>query len=81
MLENLISPFFKRKEFHDIRDVSDDELSASMSSVGILLNTFSIAGRRLGFEDTRGTCSLKLLGRTNQPRFLFLENVKGLLNR
>ncbi|WP_153298031.1 DNA (cytosine-5-)-methyltransferase, partial [Streptococcus pneumoniae] len=40
------------------------------------------AGRRLGFEDTRGTLFFEIAraAKQIQPRFLFLENVKGLLN-
>lgn len=55
----------------------------SMSSVGgFPCQAFSIAGRRLGFEDTRGTLFFEIAraAKQIQPHFLFLENVKGLLN-
>lgn len=74
-------------EFHDIRDVSDDEFKKLRGKVdvicgGFTCQAFSIAGRRLGFEDTRGTLFFEIARATKQiqPRFLFLENVKGLLN-
>ncbi|MTV88853.1 DNA (cytosine-5-)-methyltransferase, partial [Streptococcus pneumoniae] len=49
---------------------------------GFPCQAFSLAGRRLGFEDTRGTLFFEIVrcAKQIQPRFLFLENVKGLLN-
>lgn len=74
-------------EFHDIRDVSDAEFKKLRGKVDIICGgfpcqAFSIAGRRLGFEDTRGTLFFEIAraAKQIQPRFLFLENVKGLLN-
>ncbi|EOB30551.1 methyl transferase, partial [Streptococcus mitis 13/39] len=74
-------------EFHDIRDVSDDEFKKLRGKVDVICGgfpcqAFSIAGRRLGFEDTRGTLFFEIAraAKQIQPRFLFLENVKGLLN-
>ena len=74
-------------EFHDIRDVSDDEFKKLRGKVDIICGgfpcqAFSIAGRRLGFEDIRGTLFFEIAraAKQIQPRFLFLENVKGLLN-
>lgn len=74
-------------EFHDIRDVSDDEFKKTQRESrchlwGFPCQAFSIAGRRLGFEDTRGTLFFEIAraAKQIQPRFLFLENVKGLLN-
>lgn len=75
-------------EFHDIRNVSDDEFKKLRGKVDIICGgfpcqAFSIAGRRLGFEDTRGTLFFEIARAAKQqiqPRFLFLENVKGLLN-
>ena len=74
-------------ELHDIRDVSDDEFKKLRGKVDVICGgfpcqAFSIAGRRLGFEDTRGTLFFEIAraAKQIQPRFLFLENVKGLLN-
>ena len=41
-----------------------------------------MAGRRLGFEDTRGTLFFEIarIVKYKQPRLLLLENVKGLLS-
>ncbi|WP_049067884.1 DNA cytosine methyltransferase, partial [Enterococcus faecium] len=43
---------------------------------------FSIAGKRQGFSDTRGTLFFEIarFAAILQPKFLFLENVRGLLN-
>ncbi len=49
---------------------------------GFPCQAFSIAGRRGGFEDTRGTLFFDVaeIIRRKRPKALFLENVKGLLN-
>lgn len=49
---------------------------------GFPCQAFSIAGRRAGFEDTRGTLffDTATIIQRRQPRAFFLENVKGLLN-
>jgi DNA (cytosine-5)-methyltransferase 1 len=43
---------------------------------------FSIAGSRIGFEDTRGTLFFEIARIADhiKPKIIFLENVKGLLN-
>jgi DNA (cytosine-5)-methyltransferase 1 len=49
---------------------------------GFPCQAFSIAGRRGGFEDTRGTLFFDVaeIIKTRQPKAIFLENVKGLKN-
>lgn len=49
---------------------------------GFPCQAFSIAGKRGGFEDTRGTLFFDVaeIIKTKQPKAIFLENVKGLLN-
>lgn len=44
--------------------------------------SFSVAGNRGGFADTRGTLTFEALriARHKQPKVLFMENVKGLVN-
>lgn len=73
-------------EMHDITTVSD-EFIRGIGSVDIICGgfpcqAFSIAGRRKGFEDTRGTLFFEIARFASilKPRYLFLENVKGLLN-
>lgn len=73
-------------EMHDITTVTD-EFIRSIGSVDIICGgfpcqAFSIAGKRRGFEDTRGTLFFEIARFANilRPRYLFLENVKGLLS-
>ncbi|MFD3103610.1 DNA cytosine methyltransferase, partial [Streptococcus agalactiae] len=73
-------------ELHDIRQVTDQDFRHLRGQVDIICGgfpcqAFSLAGRRLGFEDTRGTLFFEIAraAKQIQPRFLFLENVKGLL--
>ena len=73
-------------ELHDITTVSDDFIR-SIGNVdaicgGFPCQAFSIAGKRQGFEDTRGTLFFEIarFASVLKPRILFLENVKGLLH-
>lgn len=47
---------------------------------GFPCQAFSIAGKRLGFEDTRGTLFFDIarIAKVKKPMFMVLENVKGL---
>lgn len=49
---------------------------------GFPCQAFSIAGKRGGFRDTRGTLFFDVaqIIKTKKPKAFFLENVKGLLN-
>lgn len=49
---------------------------------GFPRQAFLIAGKRKGFEDTRGTLFFEIARFASilRTRYLFLENVKGLLN-
>jgi len=49
---------------------------------GFPCQAFSIGGKRMGFEDTRGTLFFDIarIIREREPRHIILENVKGLLN-
>ena len=73
-------------ELHDITTVSD-EFIRGIGRVDIICGgfpcqAFSIAGNRRGFEDTRGTLFFEIARFASilRPQYLFLENVKGLLN-
>lgn len=73
-------------ELHDITTVSD-ELIRGIGRVDIICGgfpcqAFSIAGARRGFEDIRGTLFFEIARFASilRPQYLFLENVRGLLN-
>ncbi|MFY0127888.1 DNA (cytosine-5-)-methyltransferase [Bacillus cytotoxicus] len=72
---------------HDITTVTDDDLRLLRGTVDVICGgfpcqAFSIAGKRLGFAETRGTLFFEIarFAKEIQPQYLFLENVKGLLN-
>lgn len=73
-------------ELHDITRVTDESIrrfgSVDVICGGFPCQAFSIAGARRGFEDTRGTLFFEIARFASilKPRYLFLENVKGLLN-
>lgn len=54
----------------------------TLSAEDFRAKLFSIAGARRGFEDTRGTLFFEIARFASilKPKYLFLENVKGLLN-
>ncbi len=49
---------------------------------GFPCQSFSIAGRRKGFDDTRGTMFFEIarIARYKRPQYMLLENVPGLLS-
>lgn len=61
----------------DAKDVPDHDLLVG----GFPCHAFSVAGKRLGFDDTRGTLFFEVarLAREKQPKAILLENVKGLV--
>ena len=73
-------------ELHDITTVSDESIrgfgSVDVICGGFPCQAFSIAGARRGFEDTRGTLFFEICRFASilRPKYLFLENVRGLLN-
>ncbi|HAM1643753.1 TPA: DNA (cytosine-5-)-methyltransferase [Listeria monocytogenes] len=71
----------------DITKVTDDEWRELRGTIDVICGgfpcqSFSIAGKRRGFEDIRGTLFFDIARAAKQikPRILFLENVKGLLS-
>lgn len=62
----------------DTKDIPDHGLLVG----GFPCQAFSIAGKRGGFDDTRGTLFFEIarILKSKQPMFLLLENVKGLIS-
>ena len=70
-------------EYDDAKDLHPQSLPYfDVLCAGFPCQAFSIAGKRLGFEDTRGTIFFEIarIAKEKRPSYLFLENVKGLLS-
>lgn len=81
--ELLKNKFPKIKNYGDSTKIDPNELlDFDMLCGGFPCQAFSIAGKRKGFQDTRGTLFFEIerILRVKRPRLVFLENVKGLLN-
>jgi len=74
-------------EFHDITKVTNEQWRELRGKVDIVTGgfpcqAFSTAGKRGGFNDTRGTLFFEIARATKeiQPPILLLENVKTLFS-
>ncbi len=75
--------FPEHKNYGDITKIDATTLpDFDLLVGGFPCQSFSIAGKRMGFEDTRGTLFFEIarILRAKRPRLLVLENVKGLLS-
>ncbi len=71
--------------FNDVKDINIDSINnehIDMLVGGSPCQSFSMAGRRLGFEDTRGTLFFEFARCIQElkPEMFIFENVKGLLS-
>ena len=69
--------------FADARAIDPEEFpDLDLICGGFPCQSFSVAGRRLGFEDTRGTLFFEIarIAAVKRPKYLLLENVPGLLS-
>lgn len=69
--------------FDDARKIIPEQLpDFDLLVGGFPCQSFSIAGARKGFDDTRGTLFFEIarISAVKKPKYLFLENVPGLLN-
>ena len=77
------SHFPNHKNYGDITKINEKELpDFDLLCGGFPCQAFSIAGKRAGFADTRGTLFFDIarILKYKRPRLLLLENVKGLLS-
>ena len=71
------------RNYGNARDVIPEQLpDFDILTGGFPCQSFSIAGKRGGFEDTRGTLFFEIarIVAIKRPKLLLLENVKGLLS-
>lgn len=69
--------------FHDARTIEPKELpDIDLICGGFPCQSFSIAGKRGGFDDARGTLFFEIarIAAVKRPSYLLLENVPGLLS-
>ncbi len=69
--------------FNDARKIDPEELpDIDLICGGFPCQSFSIAGKRGGFNDARGTLFFEIarIAAVKKPKYLLLENVPGLLN-
>ncbi|OQC44121.1 MAG: Modification methylase HpaII [Bacteroidetes bacterium ADurb.Bin028] len=74
---------FGEKPNGDITQIDEIDIpDHDILTGGFPCQAFSIAGKRAGFEDTRGTLFFDVarIIKEKKPKAIFLENVKGLLN-
>ena len=80
---------FNTKEevsWNDITKVTEHQIqelpSVDIIAGGFPCQAFSIAGKRGGFQETRGTLFFEIarIAKQIQPRYPLLENVNGLLS-
>ncbi|MBA7686749.1 Modification methylase BanI [subsurface metagenome] len=67
----------------DVRGVDPEEIpDFDLLCAGFPCQSFSVAGKRKGFQDTRGTLFFEIsrIAEAKRPQMLLLENVKGLLS-
>ena len=69
--------------YEDARKIEPNELpDIDLICAGFPCQSFSIAGKRGGFEDARGTLFFEIarIAAVKKPKYLLLENVPGLLS-
>ncbi|MCS7093567.1 MAG: DNA (cytosine-5-)-methyltransferase, partial [Patescibacteria group bacterium] len=79
----LKTKFSHIKNYYDATKINPKELpNFNLLVAGFPCQAFSIAGKRKGFDDTRGTLFFDIarICAYKKPKYLLLENVKDLLS-
>ena len=74
---------FNEIPFGDITKINEKDIpDHDILCAGFPCQSFSIAGKRLGFNDTRGTLFFDVarIIKEKRPKAFILENVKGITN-
>lgn len=74
---------FNHDNYGDATKINPKELpDFDLLVGGFPYQAFSVAGKRAGFNDTRGTLFFDIarIAREKQPMYMLLENVKGLIS-
>ena len=78
-----IRHFPQHKDLGDAREIRTEDLpDFDLLVGGFPCQAFSVAGKRRGFDDTRGTLFFEIarILKDKRPRYFLLENVRGLLS-
>ena len=73
---------FRETPAGDITKIKNEDIpNHDILTAGFPCQSFSIAGKKAGFDDTRGTMFFEVarIIKYHQPKVIFLENVKGLV--
>lgn len=82
-VKEVYSKNFGEIPYGDITQIATEDIPEhDILCAGFPCQPFSTAGKRLGFEDTRGTLFFEVarILKEKQPKGFILENVKGLTN-
>ena len=82
-IKTYIKHYPAHRNYGDAKEIDAERLpDFDMLVGGFPCQAFSIAGKRRGFEDTRGTLFFEIarIFKVKSPKPVVLENVKGLLN-
>lgn len=74
---------FNEKSYGDITEVDEKLLPKyDVLCAGFPCQPFSIAGKRMGFNDSRGTMFFEVarITKYTKPKIIFLENVSGIVS-